>query len=449
MKKFLSVLMICLLFVATASAAALDNATKKILDDEFSAMIGDSGGSKVPGLGVVVFKDGKRVYSFFGGRRHIDPDKPVKGDTLFRAASLSKMFTAFAIMQLVEQGKLNLNDDVSKYLGFELRNPNFPNVPITIEMLASHTSSLRDGDVYHLPPQYSLKEFFTVDGVAYEDGKHFAAEQPGKFFTYCNLNYGILGTVIERVTGERFDVYQREHVLKPMNIGGGYVVGNFSDETFQKLGTLYQKKRDGKWDESAPWAAQVDNYNFKPRKDTVRLPSIHDEDISVRYELSGYVVGTNATIFAPQSGLRVSFNDLSNCLEMLINRGTFNGRKILSPKSVDTILNSHWLYDEANPNGKTYGGVMENYGLGTYKLGSTSKARPCKDFAVDLVGHSGEAYGMIAGLYLVPNTRDGFVFMINGTALDVDDERAFGEYSVGYIWEEAVMNPVCKYIFAK
>lgn len=49
----------------------------------------------------------------------------------------------------------------------------------------------------------------------------------------------------------------------------------------------------------------------------------------------------------------------------------------------------------------------------------------------------------------VPNTCNGFVFMINGTALDVDDERAFGEYSVGYIWEEAVMNPVCKYIFAK
>ena len=196
------------------------------------------------------------------------------------------------------------------------------------------------------------------------------------------MNYGILGTVIERVTGERFDVYQREHVLNPLNISGGYIVGNFSDATFEKVGTLYQKKRDGKWDESAPWAAQADNYNLKPRKDTVRLPSIHDENISVCYELSGYVVGTNATIFAPQSGLRVSFNDLSNCLEMLINRGTFNGRKILSPKSVDTILNSHWLYDEANPNGKTYGGVMENYSLGTYKLGGTSKARPCKDFEI-------------------------------------------------------------------
>ena len=73
------------------------------------------------------------------------------------------------------------------------------------------------------------------------------------------MNYGILGTVIERVTGERFDVYQREHVLNPLNISGGYIVGNFSDATFEKVGTLYQKKRDGKWDESAPWAAQADN----------------------------------------------------------------------------------------------------------------------------------------------------------------------------------------------
>lgn len=411
---------------------------KNFLDSEFSAMIGD-GGSKVIGLGVVVYKDGKRVYSFFGGRRHINPDKPVKGDTIFRAASLSKMFTVIGIMQLVEQGKLNLQDDVSKYLGFELRNPNFSDKPITIEMLASHTSSLRDGTIQSLPPQFSLKEFFTVDGVAYENGAHFGTEETGKFFTYCNLNCGILGTVIERVTGERFDIYQREHVLKPMNISGGYVVGNFSDATFEKLGTLYQKN-----------IAQLDDYTTKPRRDTATVQNPYaPEAYDGTYDLSGYVVGTNATIFSPQGGLRVSFNDLSNCLEMLINRGTFNGRQILSPKSIDTILNSHWLYDNKNPNGKTYGGVMENYGLGTYKIGGTSKARPCKDFAVDLVGHSGEAFGMIAGLYFMPNTRNGFVFMINGTALDVDDERAFGEYSANYIWEEAVMNPVCKYIFAK
>ena len=413
----------------------------KTLDDELSAMIGD-GGAKVPGLGVIVYKNGKAVYSFFGGRRHIAPDKPIDKDTLFRTASLSKMFTAFTIMQLVERGKIALTDDAGKYLDFALRNPNFSDTPITIEMLASHTSSLRDGNAYILPPRYSLKEFFTVGGVAYEDGAHFATESPGKFFSYCNLNYGVLGTIIERVTGERFDRYQQQNILKQLAIGGGYVPSNFSDETFDKLGTLYAKGND-----CDPWLAQDDDYSARPRRDTVNLPTLEDSKIFRRYDVSGYKVGTNATIFEPQGGLRVSFRELGNCLEMLMSRGTFNGKKILSAQSVDAMLASHWHFNEKISNGETYGGVMENYGLATYKLYGTGKARPCRNFAVDLVGHSGEARGMISGLYFIPNTRDGFIFMINGRAIAIDDERSHGKYSANFIWEEGVMDSVCRNIF--
>ena len=112
-------------------------------------MIGDSG-TKVPGLGVIIYKDGAEVYSNFLGRRVIETSKPVTRNTRFRAASVSKMFTIFTLMQLVERGKISLGDDASKYLGFNLRNPNFPETPITVAMLASHTSSIRDGKVFHL-----------------------------------------------------------------------------------------------------------------------------------------------------------------------------------------------------------------------------------------------------------------------------------------------------------
>ncbi|MBR6887538.1 MAG: serine hydrolase [Selenomonadaceae bacterium] len=370
---------------------------KKNLDNELSAMIGDNS-TKVLGLGVIAFKNAREIYSYFGGRRHINPDKKMTRTTLLRAASVSKMFTVFSIMQLVEQGKINLHDDASKYLGFELRNPNFPAAPITLEMLACHTSSLVDGESYSLPP------------------KNFSATEPGKFFRYCNLNYGILGTIIERVTGERFDIYQQNHILKQLEIGGGYVVNNFDAKTFNRLGTIYRAN-----------AAQIDDYKFRPRSN-----------------LSRYKIGTNATIFAPQGGLRLSFEDLGKTLQMLMNRGEFNGRRVLSEKSFDAIISPHWIYDGTN--GDTYGGVMENYGLGTYKIGGASRARLCKDFEVDLIGHSGEAYGLISGLYFIPNTRDGVIFMINGTAIDVDDERSRGEFSGGYIWEENVMNPVCSFL---
>lgn len=409
----------------------INSTAKNNLDGELSAIIGDDD-TQALGLGVIVFKDGREVYSYFGGQRHIDPDKKMTRKTLLRAASLSKMFTVFSIMQLVEQGKLNLSDDVSNYLGFELRNPNFPDTPITIEMLACHTSSLRDGKIYSLPPHCSLKEFFTAGGVAYEDGKHFANTKPGKYFCYCNLNYGILGTIIEHLTSERFDLYQKNHILKQLDISGGYVVGNFNKKIFNELGTLYRK-------ENGKWTVTLDNYKTPPRKDFITVQNPYAPDAYGSYDLSGYRIGTNATIFAPQGGLRLSFDDLSKALQMLMNRGELKGKRIISEESFDALINSHWTFDGTNAD--TCGGVMENYGLGTYRIDGMSKARLCKDFEIDLVGHSGEAFGIISGLYFIPNTQDGVIFMINGATLKE------GNFSAGYLSEEQVMNPVCKNIF--
>lgn len=388
------------------------------LNAELSALID----TKVTGLGVIAFKGGREVYSFFGGRRHIAPDKILTRKTLFRAASLSKMFVAFSIMQLVERGKLKLSDDASDYLGFELRNPNFPDAPITIEMLASHTSTLRDDTIYSLPPPYTLEEFFTTGST------HFATEPPG-FFSYCNLNYGVLGTIIERVTGERFDRYQKAHVLEPLGIGGDYVVGNLDAKNFSNLGTLYQRQGD-------TWTATLDDYDVQPPKNFVDVQNPYAPDAFGSCDVSDYVIGTNATIFSPPGGLRISFDDLAKVLSMMINRGG----KFLSAASFDELIRPHWTFDAKNPNGDTCGGVMENYGLGTYRIDGAGRARLCKDFVIDLIGHSGEAFGLIGGLYFIPNTGDGVVFMANGATLEA------GEFSAGYLLEERVMNPVCRYI---
>lgn len=109
------------------------------LDSALESMIGGTG-EKVPGLGVIVYKDGKEVYRRFLGRSFISPrnpawDQPLTADTRFRAASLSKMFTALAVMRLAERGKLDLDADASRYLGFPLRNPRYPDTVITPRML--------------------------------------------------------------------------------------------------------------------------------------------------------------------------------------------------------------------------------------------------------------------------------------------------------------------------
>ena len=433
--------------MSITSAKDLNASTKKLLDKEYSALIGETG-SKVPGLGVIAFKDGEEVYSNFLGFRDVYQQKPMTRYTKLRVASVSKMFTMFTIMQLVDEGKIDLDTDVSEYLGFRLRNPNFPDMPITVRMLASHTSTLRDGKIYSLPPQYSIEEFFKPSGKFYDDGVHFGKEDK-TYFKYCNLDYGIQGTIIERVTGERFDLYQKKHIFKQLRINADYIVGNLSTRDFDNLGTIYQKNDGGTWNENGDWIAQIDNYAQKPEKDMVLVQNPYQRETDSEYSLKGYKVGTNATMFSPQGGLRISFDELSHAMEMIFNDGIYNGKQVVRADLLNELFKKQWIYNEAAENGDTYG-VMFSYGLGFYQIDGAGKARLCKDYEIDLVGHSGEAYGLISGFYFIPGTKNGVFFMTNGEAVEPDeDDRSFGKFSNGYIWEEEIMNPICKYILAK
>ena len=344
------------------------------LDFELEKMLGDTG-IKVPGLGVIVYRDGAEISSKFLGRRNFSA--PVTRDTRFRAASVSKMFTAFTILQLAECGKINLDEDASTYLNFKLRNPNFPADKITVRMLASHTSTLRDGTIYSIPPNFGVEEFFKPGGAHFADIKNF--------FTYSNLNYGILGTIIENVTNTRFDIYQQENILAQLETRANYVPSNFSAEDFEKLGTIYQKKNPaGVWNEFGSWYGKADDFNgVQPAKDTIFLQNPYAENFQQSYSLKNYKVGTNATIFSPQGGLRISFAEMANTLEMLMNGGTFHGKKILSQKSFNELCKLNWIYDGGN--GNTYGGAILNYGLGVYHIDGKSISRVCKNHAVNLM----------------------------------------------------------------
>ena len=388
------------------------------LDEEFSAI-------ETPGLGVIVYKDGEEIYSKFLGRRVIESSKPVTRQTRFRAASVSKMFTIFSLLQLVEQGKINLDADISEYLNFTLRNPNQPREKITARMLASHTSSLRDGKIYSIPPEVSVKEFFYPSGEFWEGGVHFAEEKVGEYFTYCNLNYGLLGTIIESVTGERFDIWQKKNILKQLDARADYVPSNFDRAEFEMLGTSYRKENpQGIWDEFGDWYGQIDDFKGRqPARDTISLQNAYDKNFRQEYDLKDYRVGTNATVFSPQGGLRISFEELAHALEMLMNGGTYRGKEILSKKSVEEMLKPHWVYK--NHNGDTCDGAILSYGLGVHG---------CKE---NLIGHTGEAFGLLSGIYFIPNTKSGFVFMLNGEALK----------DFNYILEERILNTICTFLF--
>lgn len=456
MRKKIYVLLAAILCLSLNTCFAMNHADKNKLDGELSQMIGDKG-TKVPGLGVIAYSNGKEVYSKFLGNAIIDSENPQRNrpftrDSRFRIASVSKMFTVFTIMQLSEQGKLNLDADASDYLGFPLRHPDYPDKKITVRMLASHTSGLRDGKIYSIPPQIGLTEFFRPDGKFYNNGEHFAprGQAPGEYFAYCNLNYGVLGTIIEKVTGERFDLYQKNHILKQLDIKGGYVPSNFSRKEFQKLGTVYQKKDiNGKWDENGPWRGTQDEYkDGQPQANTISLQNPYDEKFQDTFSLKDYIPGTNATIFSPAGGLRISCGELSHALNMLMNDGTYKGKQILTPESVKTMFQREWSYDVQKKNGSNYGGTVLSYGLGIYHMDGNSTARFCQDTEIDLAGHTGEAFGLLSMLAIRPGTKDGYLYIMNGEAVEEDeDARSAGKFSNNYIWEETVGDAICRNVF--
>ena len=139
-------------------------------------------------------------------RRRVAADDPV------RIASISKLVTALGVMRLAEAGTLSLDRDVSDWLGWRLRNPAFPDAPVTLRMLLSHQSSLTDGADYVIPLGETLEQRLR-DPRAW-DTDH----RPGSYFRYTNLNFPVVASVMEKATGERFDRLMTRLVFDPLKI---------------------------------------------------------------------------------------------------------------------------------------------------------------------------------------------------------------------------------------
>ena len=427
-------------FAALILGATLSGcATTPSLDEELATIASDPQ-HRLASLSVLAVRDGHVVYESQFGERFIatstDAGKPANPQTMYRIASVSKLVVAIGVMRLVEEGKLALDDDVSTYLGWRLRNPHFPEAKITLRMLLTHTSSLRDGAFYFWPAKIAIKDVLLPGGAQYGEGLMWARDHaPGGYFTYCNLNSGVIATIMERVTGERFDRLMKRLVLGPLGMRGGFNPADFTGEELADVATLYCKctERDNveKWDPSGAWNPQVDDYS-------VRRPEVRAND--------EFVPGTNGTVFGPQGNLRVSAADLARVLLMLMNGGEYEGRRLLASATVDQMLTIQWRYDPAAPNGDHSDGKRQRlynaWGLGVQIfLGETGpfagdKVVMTNDF--DAAGHLGDAYGLTSALLFDRDRRAGMIFFIGGTAFDPATWP--GEHSALYRHEELILD---------
>lgn len=377
--------------------------------EEFCAQYKLAGGS------LLVYNKGE-IEEFNYGYKNIKTYDKVNSNTIFRIASVSKIVIAMAIMQLYDQKKLDYKEDISKYLGFKVRNPLYKDVPITVEMVMTQTSSITDGpsDEDEETPEnknekkgyngvngesfpVSLKKLLTDESYQYYSEKTFSKYCPGEHFEYSNFGAGILSCIVEKITGEFFTDYVYENILKPLDMNASFRPSNLKNP--ERISNLYV----------------YDKENDKLKECRTMVSFIRNE-----YPL--FSKGDNFR--GPAGGLFVSINDISKIMQVLMHDGKYNDIEILKSDTVNQMLEMHW----AGSSDDTY----KAKGL-QIKISDTA-------YPYILKGHTGGAYGLRSCLFFNKEDDLGLCFATNGGCfmdeegknvdiLSVLEKSVFDEYN--------------------
>jgi CubicO group peptidase (beta-lactamase class C family) len=330
------------------------------------------------------------------GFADIAANRPATIDDPVRVASISKLVVAIGVMRLVEAGALSLDTDVSDQLGWRLRHPAFPDRPITLRLLLSHRTGLTDNASYVLPLDASL-EAALADPKAWDE-----AHGPGDVFRYTNFNFPVVAAIMERATGERFDLLMKRLVFEPLASPACYNWEACDAQTAARAIVLY---RNGQ-------PIRDDNKGAKP---ACSVTPARDGAC----DLSVWKPGINGAIFSPQGGLRISAAGLAKIGRLLLGDGEVDGVRLLSSSSVALILTPLWVFDGAN--GMTWEAASSDdsargftcrYGLAAQTLATPVSG--CRDDpfgdGVARVGHAGDAYGLKSGLWIDRTSGTGVAY---------------------------------------
>ncbi len=283
----------------------------------------------LPGIVALVARNGKIVYNKAFGTSNADTKKALRTDDIFRLASQSKAITATAVMMLWEQGRFRLDDPVSKYIP-EFKNPvvldslhedgTYTTKPadkeISIRHLLTHTSGIGygfiDGDIRFkkIYKNAGIIDAFTTKDISIgENTKKLAAlplhHNPGEKFTYSE-SYDVLGYLIEIISGMPFDLFLRTYIFDPIGMSDTWFY--LPNSKANRL-VAVQSKQNGKWK----------NY----------LATSYDID---------YPIKGAKKFFSGGAGLSSTAEDYAKFLQMYLNKGVYNGKRLLSRTTVNVIL---------------------------------------------------------------------------------------------------------------
>ena len=316
--------------------------------------------NRAVGASVVLCPPGGKADVFHDGYARLHPRMSVTDQTCFRIASVSKLVMSFAALSLMEDGVVDLDADVSLYLGYSVRHPQYPEIPVTLRMLLTHSAAITDDGPYGtrgMQPGCTLHELLSNPAC-------WRCDAPGQSFHYTNLGAGAAGVVLERASGVPFDDILKSRVFDPLSIRASY-----------------DPRRIVPTDDLA------DGYSvrgiFPPR---------------LRYDAAA-LAARPPEAFDPERDYLIAAGRMitdSFGMERLVRLlGSQDGMGVLSPSSLNMMRTSQ----------------------GNAGRGLNVAFLPDVFAGFSPVGHQGVAYGMCAELFADPQTGAGVGVMTSGVRL--------------------------------
>jgi CubicO group peptidase (beta-lactamase class C family) len=388
-------------------------------------------GSEIAGLSLVVTDKEKNIFEGAWGSRRFDSsseiDYPMLTESFCRIASISKTITTLVTLIMAEKGLLDIHRNLSDYLPWKLENPHFPGKSLSAVHMLTHCSGLRDGTAYNLPSRVNIASILIGEGSLLNwDSNH----EPGSFFSYCNLGYGVLATALESITGRPFYILVEDYLLKQAGLEGNFYLNRLTTEELDSMATLYRKKEG-----SDLWIPQFDDLKgVKPLENP---------------QISSNIPGTNGTLFAPHGGFRASALTLAKIIRLLLNKGRKEGKEIVSEKILSSMMKPWWHLEKGvsgslNGESDTYHSRIS--GLGLFQIANESDEyggdRILPEGGPRFWYHHGDAWGFLGGLMFDPASEMGFAYCITGTS--VDPGRTRGLWSSNSALEEELQAQILR-----
>lgn len=349
-----STTLLCLLFFANLSFQAQENDLLKLKID--SIINSKMKSYNVPGLSVGIVRNGS-VYLLRGyGVKEIDKERKTDSLTNFHLSSLSQPFTATAIMQLQEEGRLNIDNKIGEYIVLEnIKDERFKN--ITIKQLLAHSSGIVDGKNYY--KESDAKDSLILKKYALKTMATKLAFEPGKMWLYSGRAYDLLGYLIEKITQQKFEDYVKQHVLTACNM---------NQSSFRYDDIAIDRRSDG--------------HVFKKKKIAV----------SKKY---------------PQNSAHIASGNLNSnaedmCRWMLENLSIYND----TIQNLPHILKRESLQRMWSPEMKQVPGLFSETYSGLGWFGWQTYLGKC-------VGQEGAITGYSSSLFIYPAQNLGIVFLVN------------------------------------